>query len=115
MACTFSSKGEIVERLRKQIAEKDSTAIHTLMFVFANQTEDEQRHEMVKYHNGVGFVARDAEIGSNFAKWYKEKGFFTAKQLAAVKKMVRKYAGQVVSLKIFSGEIKKIGNVWVWG
>jgi hypothetical protein len=116
MAIHFSSKHEIVEKLRKQICEKDSTAIHTLMFVFDNQVEDEQRHETVKYHNGVGFKPQDAKRGSSFAKWYKDKGFFTAKQISVVKRMCEKYAGQVVEAKICSGEIRQLGRgAWIWG
>ena len=114
MACVFGSKKEIVEKLRKQIAEKDSTAIHTLMFVFDKQVEDEQDHEVVKYHNGVGFKPQDAKMGSSFAKWYKEKGFFTAKQLNVVKRMVAKYAGQVVEAKIGDGAIVKEKDGWIW-
>ena len=79
MAVYFNTKKEMIEKLRKQISEKDSTAIHTLMFVFDRQAEDEQWHEVVKYHNGVGFKPQDAKKGSSFAKWYKDKGFFTAK------------------------------------
>lgn len=42
MAVYFNTKKEMIEKLRKQISEKDSTAIHTLMFVFDRQVEDEQ-------------------------------------------------------------------------
>lgn len=116
MAIKFSSKHEIVEKLRKQIETKDSTAIHTLMFVFDRQVEDEQNQETVKYHNGMGFKPQDAKRGSSFAKWYKDKGFFTAKQIAYVKRIVAKYAGQVVEAKICSGEIRQLGRgEWVWG
>lgn len=111
---TFSSKKEIVARLKKQIAEKDSTAIHTLMFIYDHQVDDEKQHEDVKYHNGVGFKPQDAKKGSSFAKWYSEKGFFTKKQVDVVKRMVEKYAHQVVDLKINSGEIVKEENVWIW-
>lgn len=114
MAASFNSKREIVEKLKKQIVEKDSTAIHTLMFVYANQMEDEQRHETVKYHNGIGFKPQDARIGCLLAKWYKEKGFFTAKQIAYVKRMVQKYAGQVVESKICSGNICRTDCGWMW-
>lgn len=114
MAATFNSKHEIVEKLKKQIAEKDSTAVHTLMFVYANQMEDEQRHETVKYHNGIGFKPQDARMGCSLAKWYKEKGFFTAKQMNAVKRMVQKYAGQVVEAKICSGNICRTDCGWMW-
>lgn len=111
---TFTSKKEIVERLRKQISEKDSTAIHTLMFVYGNQVDDEQELEMVKYHNNIGFKPQDAKKGSSFAKWYEEKGFFTKKQVTVVKRMVEKYAGQVVEMKIRSGEIYKEDQTWIW-
>lgn len=116
MAIRFTSKREIVERLRKQIEIKDSTAIHTLMFVFDHQIEDEQRQETVKYRNGIGFKPQDAKRGSSFAKWYKDKGFFTAKQMNYVKQFVSKYAGQVVEAKICEGEIKQLGRgEWIWG
>jgi hypothetical protein len=116
MTIRFTSKHEIVERLRKQIEIKDSTAIHTLMFIFDRQIEDEQRHETVKYRNGIGFKPQDAKRGSSFAKWYKDKGFFTAKQMNYVKQFVSKYAGQVVEAKICEGEIKQLGRGdWIWG
>ena len=115
MAVYFNTKKEMIEKLRKQISEKDSTAIHTLMFVFDRQVEDEQRYETVKYHNGMGFKPQDAKRGSSFAKWYKDKGFFTAKQIAVVKQIVHKYAGQVVESKIISGEIRKVDGEWIWG
>lgn len=115
MAIQFTSKHDIVEKLRKQIADKDSTAIHTLMFVYERQVDDEQRQETVKYRNGVGFKPQDAKIGSSFVKWYKDKGFFTTKQMSAVKRMVAKYAGQVVEAKICEGEIRQLERgAWVW-
>ena len=58
MTVKFSSKHEIVEKLRKQIETKDSTAIHTLMFIFYRQAEDEKNQEMVKYRNGMGLNHR---------------------------------------------------------
>ena len=115
MAIKFSSKHEIVEKLRKQIETKDSTAIHTLMFIFDRQVKDEQSQEIVKYRNGMGFRPQDAKRGSSFAKWYNDKGFFTSKQIYAVKQIVTKYAGQVVEAKICSGEIRQISRgEWVW-
>ena len=115
MAIKFTSKREIVDKLRKQIAEKDSTAINTLMLVFDNQIEDERKQENVKYRNGVGFKPQDAKVGCSLAKWYKDKGFFTTKQIIYVKRIVEKYAGQVVESKICSGEIRKIHNgEWIW-
>lgn len=114
MACTFSTKREIVEKFRRQIIEKDSTAIHTLLFVYGRQVGDEQEKEVVKYRNGVGFRPQDAKRGSGLAKWYHEHGFFTAKQITLVKRIVEKYAGQVVEAKICEGAIIKEKDCWIW-
>ena len=74
-----------------------------------------QNQETVKYRNGIGFKPQDAKRGSSFAKWYNDKGFFTSKQIYAVKQIVTKYAGQVVEAKIYSGEIRQISRgEWVW-
>ena len=116
MAVKFSSKKEIVERLRKQIEIKDATAIHALTFIYDKQVADEQRQETVKYRNNVGFRPQDAKKGSGLAKWYLDKGFLTVKQIDCVKKLVSKYAGQIVELKISDGEIKQIKRgEWIWG
>lgn len=111
---TFKTKQEIISKLKAQILKKDSTAIHTLLFVYNNQVDDEKLADDVKYHNGIGFKRQDAKKGSAFAKWYKEKGFFTAKQLNVVKSMVEKYAGQVIKFKINSDEIYKQDGIWIW-
>lgn len=116
MAIKFNSKQEIIDRLRKQIEMKDATAIHALTFIYDKQVEDEKRHESTRHNNGVGFTQQDAKKGSGFAKWYLDKGFFTGKQIYSVKKMVTKYARQIVELKISEGEIKQIKRgEWIWG
>lgn len=115
MTIRFSSKQEIIDRLRSQIEAKDATAIHALMFIYDKQNEDEKHYEDVKHRNGVGFKPQDAKRGSAFAKWYLSKGFLTNKQIACVKKMTVKYAGQIVDLKIIDGEIRQIKRgEWIW-
>jgi hypothetical protein len=116
MTIKFSSKKEIIDRLRNQIEVKDSTAIHALTFIYDKQVEDEKRYEDAKYRNGVGFKPQDAKKCSGLAKWYLDKGFLTAKQIACVKKMVAKYASQIVDIKINDGEVKQIKRgEWIWG
>lgn len=115
MAVKFSSKKEIVDRLRNRIELKDSTAIHALVFIYDKQVEDEKFSEEVKHRNGIGFKPQDAKKGSSFAKWYLDKGFLTGKQMACVKRMITKYAGQIVEIKINEGEIRQIKRgEWVW-
>lgn len=111
---TFTSKREIVEKLQKQIEVNDRTAIHTLMFIYGRQVIDEQIHNTVKYHNGMGFKPQDARFGSSLAKWYEDHGRLSEKQIASVKRIVKKYAGQVVEAKISEGKIQKLGREWIW-
>ena len=115
MAVKFKSKQEIVDRLKKQIEVKDSTAIHALTFIYDRQAEDERRHEVVRYNNGMGFKPQDAKIGSGFAKLYLDKVFLMKKQVASIKKLVVKYASQIVEAKIDAGEIQKVKHgEWIW-
>ncbi len=115
MAYTATSKQELISKLKKQISIKDSTAIHTLLFIYNRQIDDEQQQETVKYRNGIGFKPQDVKLGSSFAKWYNDKGFLTAKQIVSVKKLVEKYAGQVIESKICSGEIvNPRKGLWIW-
>ena len=111
----FTSKKEIVSRLQKQIEERDATAIHALLFIYDKQEADEQNNERTLYHNGVGFNGTDAEFGSSLARQYRNRGFLSPKQMGFVRKLIRKYAGQIVEIKLAEGEIRKEGKVYIWG
>ena len=111
----FTSKKEIVSRLQKQIEEKDATAIHALLFIYDKQEEEEREYEHTHYANGVGFNKADAEFGSSLARQYRERGFLSPKQMGFVRKLIRKYAGQIVEIKLAEGEIRKEGKVYIWG
>jgi sulfite reductase beta subunit-like hemoprotein len=110
----FNTKQDIINGLRNQITVKDSTAIHTLLFIYNRQIDDELKRDCVKYRNGIGFKPQDAKLGSSLAKWYNDKGFLTPKQMLAVKSLIVKYARQVIEYKISSNEIIKENNKWIW-
>ena len=114
MALSFTSKKEIIEKLQNQMEDRDSTAIHALVFIYNRQSDDEQIHEVTKWRNGCGFKPQDAKRGASLAKWYADKKFFTPKQIKLVKAIVKKYARQIVNSKILSGEIRKSGSEWIW-
>ena len=111
---TFTSKKAIVTRLQDQILEKDSTALHALLFIYDRQNEDEKDSEHTRYQNGVGFNSIDAEFGSSLARQYRERGFLSERQMSHVKKLMRKYAGQIVDIKLSDGEIRKEGRTYIW-
>ena len=64
---------------------------------FASQTAAEKQAEQTTDDNGVGFTGIDAEILSSFAKQYEARGWLTPKQMALLRKKMRKYWRQVLT------------------
>lgn len=111
---TFTSKKEIIERLKTKISEKDDTAIHALLFVYAYQEASEQDNSVTSFNNGVGFNKHDAEFCTSLVNQYNERGSFSRKQLECIKRVMQKYAGQIVEIKLGNGDIVKNGRVYIW-
>jgi len=111
---TFTSKKEIVTKLKTQISEKDDTAIHALLFVYAYQEASEQDNSVTSFNNGVGFNKHDAEFCTSLVNQYNERGSFSRKQLECIKSVMQKYAGQIVEIKLGNGDIVKNGRVYSW-
>ena len=114
MTVTFTSKKEIIDRLKDQISRNENTAIHALLFIYSLQDLSEQESAVTAFHNGVGFTKHDASFCTGLVKQYNESGSFSPKQIECIKRVMQKYAGQIVHSKLHSGEIIKSGNVYTW-
>ena len=68
-----------------------------LVVLYASQTPGEQAAHMTAEQNGEGFNAFDADFGSSLAEQVIGKNSLTTKQVAAGRKIVRKYIGQLSS------------------
>jgi hypothetical protein len=66
-----------------------------LVVLYASQTPQEQAGHTTVEVNGEGFNAFDADFGTSLAEQVIGKGTLTTKQVAAGRKIVRKYAGQI--------------------
>lgn len=110
----ITSKVQLVDYMRKQLATNDKQAKKALLFLFDRQTEDEQKFEAVKVNNGVGFKDCDAKFLSSLAKQLREKNYLTDKQMACLKKSIQKYAGQLIKSSLSRGLIKKENGVYSW-
>jgi hypothetical protein len=71
-----------------------NSAIQTLLIVYNGQVEGEKDGFTV-YSNGTGFNSRDAKFGCSVAGQFEETGWMSDRQLAVVRRMVRKYWRQV--------------------
>ena len=74
----MATKEQILHALRTN----DLAVARALVLLTARQTEDEQRQETVKYHNGIGFRPCHAAVGTSMAKFYQRNRYLTPKQIA---------------------------------
>jgi hypothetical protein len=106
----ITSKTQLVDILKAQLATRPRQAIKGLMRIYANQTESEQASGGVIVNNGIGFVHVDSEILTSFAKQYEKKGSLSEKQMAILYKKMPKYAGQLINSALAEGKIFKEGR-----
>ena len=106
----ITSKTQLVDILKAQLATRPQQAIKGLMRIYANQTESEQSSGIVISNNGIGFVHVDSEILTSFAKQFEERGSLSEKQLEILYKKMPKYAGQLINAAIAEGKIFKEGR-----
>lgn len=86
------------DEIRSKITTDPSWTIRALLAIYNNQTDDEQFAGTTKYKNNIGFNGVDAEILTSFVKFYQERGFLSAKQIAIAQKKIGKYAKQLLSI-----------------
>ena len=103
----ITSKTQLVDILKAQLATRPQQAIKGLMRIYANQTESEQSSGEVIVNNGIGFVGVDSEILTSFAKQYERKRSLSEKQMTILYKKMPKYADQLISAAIAEGKIFK--------
>lgn len=101
---------ELEKTLKKQIAANDVKAIHAMEVIYNFQTSEEKNKECTIEDNGIGFSGIDSTIMSNLAEYYKCKGYLSQKQMAIVKRIMPRYAGQLLRNSIGLGKIEKISR-----
>jgi hypothetical protein len=85
------------------IDTNDKALIRGLLVIYALQTESEKSAKITRESNGVGFSSFHADFGSSLAEQYKRKGYLSPNQIAALRKMMKRYVGQLV--RVANGEI----------
>jgi hypothetical protein len=69
-----------------------------ILAIYKRQTEDEKAAESTDKDNGMGFTGCDAKFGSSLAKKLLAGYTLTINQETAARKMMRKYAGQLLKV-----------------
>lgn len=92
-------KSDIAEKL----ATNDQWLIRGIIAIYKLQTEEEQSCEETLENNGVGFNGVDGPFLSSLAEQINKGRSLSVKQIAAARKSMKKYAGQLT--KIANGVI----------
>ena len=87
-----------IDRVRELIIVNDKAAVRAMLRIYDYQTSHEQVVDATIDNNNVGFNHGDAPKMSGIAKFYKVRGYVTPKQMFRVRKMMPKYAGQLLNL-----------------
>ena len=111
----YYTKDELVQGLKSQIARNNNQAVKALLTIYRNQTYEEQTVQETIEDNGIGFNGTDAEFCSSLAENYLRFHRLSDKQYNSLRKVMQKYAGQLITQSIDLGKIKcKCRGKYYW-
>ena len=102
------SKKRLIQGLRYQISHNTEKARRALLLIYSRQTTSEQNSGRTLEYNCEGFTTLDAEILTGIALFYKNCNFLTPRQDQIVKRLMPKYAGQILASSIERGLIVQV-------
>ena len=102
------SKKKLLQGLRYQISHNTEKARRALLLVYSKQTVPEQNLGKTLEYNCEGFTTLDAKMLTGIAIFYKDYKFLTPKQDQIVKRLMPKYAGQILASSIERGLIVQV-------
>jgi hypothetical protein len=92
--------------------KSDFARLKAMLWIYHFQTETEKETDSTHIYNDVGFSGPHAQIMSAFSKQLYGSSYLSEKQLVIVRKIIKRYAGQIVKLltsgKIANGQNPKI-------
>ena len=91
------------EEIRDKIKTDTRWLMRAISAIYQKQTEDEQSSRVTNHANNVGFNGVDAEFLSQAAERYNSGFNFSEKYVAALRRAMLKYSGQLT--KIANGKI----------
>lgn len=102
------SKKTLTQGLRHQLSHNTEKARRALLLIYSKQTASEQNSGQTLEYNCEGFTALDAEILTDIALFYRKHNFLTPRQDQIVKRLMPKYAGQILASSIERGLIMQV-------
>lgn len=93
------------EEIKELLENNNKMVIKSLFKLYELQTHEEKLYAETVESNGMGFNCIDAPFLIKIVEWYETKGFLTTKQMFAVRKKLKKYAGQLTRIANIANEV----------
>lgn len=110
----FTSKVQVINEFKINLAKSDAWVIRGLLVIYNNQTRDEQDILANNHANGIGFTSADARFMTLMAQYYIKHKKFSTQQIFIIRKNMMKYASQLVDHGLKTGKIRKEGKYYIW-
>jgi len=95
------------DTIREKLRTDDKWLARALVALNERQTIDEQRDESTRHHNNEGFTTGHARLGTSMAKFYLQRGYLTAKQVAWWRKLT---PNGRMRIEIYAGQLARIAK-----
>lgn len=86
------------ETIQELIDSNDRAVAKAVLRIYEAQTREEKHSAMTVESNGVGFSGADAEFGTSLAQQLQSGRTLSPRQLAAARRMIRRYWRQLAAL-----------------
>lgn len=86
------------ESIKDLLQRNDRAVERALLAIYNRQTDAERQAERTVVHNGVGFNAFDAPLGSYLASWVGKGKPLTGPFLDKGRRLASKYVGQLTEI-----------------
>ncbi len=90
------------EAIVKMLETDDRAVARAILVLNERQTDDEQASEHTRYLNGRGYRPCHARMGTSMAKFFKDRGYLSPKQINWWRK--REKTGQM-RIGIYAGQL----------
>lgn len=103
-ASAYTDK-ELLDFIKLMISRNDKWAVRALERIYDGQQDDEKETGETSHLNGIGFNGYDAGFLTGIYKSYVQHGgTLTQKQMDSLRRIMPKYAGQIMRSRYFDRE-----------
>lgn len=86
---------QIKQEIQDVLESHDKAVAEAILFIYSNQTHEEQIQGETLVDNGIGFSGAHAEFLSSLAVQYEKYNKLSSKQIASARKIIKKYWKQL--------------------